>query len=228
MATQEVSIRTVRTSFEAGKLSLLLLFITSLMMYMLSQAARLFDALVWYAIFILFVFVYALSVSVIEGRRNFFHNLLSYDINNAWIPMMIWGVGLFVLFGFFYKTTGAAIVFPTFDVLIHQIFVASAETFIFVIFLPEAIGKSYLKLPGWFWGSGFFFATFHVFAYYTGDIYVLLYRMGIVMFMGLVFYLLYAYGLKNKNLGGTAAVICLHWNWNVWAISTAGVMAFVI
>jgi hypothetical protein len=241
MATRTVrepSIRKVRQVLSEDKLSFLLIFITALMAYMLIMIRTTFEALVWYSIFILLLWVYISSVSQIEGRRNFLLSIHEYDLSKALPPIIIWGVFAFIIFGLFFKTVGTDITFPSMPVLIgtliHQIFIASAETIIFAVLLPEAIGSfgripfTKDKIPGWFWGAGVYFAAFHIPAYLliSFDLTTLGYRLFFAFCMGLVFYTLYKYGETNSQVGGITGAIALHWVWNMWAILTASVIIF--
>lgn len=236
MALKEVSVTHAVKVINVSRLSVFLLFIMGIMMYMLTQVTNLFQSLVFYSIFMLFVWQYSSTLSQLQNKRRFLLSVVDYDITEAFPAMFIWGFCIFLLFGFFYNTVGTSIAFPSIDVFINQLFVASSETFIFCIFLPEAVGEYYgripftkRKIPGWVWGAGIFFGTFHIFTYSKmASGMTLLMQVMIAIFMGLVFYALYKYRERNKNVGGAAASICLHWNWNVWAITTAQILMFVL
>jgi membrane protease YdiL (CAAX protease family) len=224
MAVRETSYRQARIVLSDSKLNFLLFFITALMAYMLTMVRTAYEGIVWYAVFISLLWVYISSVSQIEGRRNFLLSIHKYDMSKAIPPVIIWGVFGFIIFGILFRALGATVTLPSIPeimpIFIHQIFVASAETIIFAVLLPEAI-KSFLGIPGWVWGAGIYFSLYHIPAYLmtSPDLISL-------AFMGLVFYTLYKYGEVNHKVGGITAAISLHWVWNMWAILTASVIIF--
>lgn len=240
METEEknVSIRIVKKVLETRNLDLYLVIMMALEAYALVNIESVFDGIMWYISFILTAMVFSLVVSHLKQERRFFLKLLDYSIYNVPIPIAIWGIGAFFILFFMYLSMGATFVWANFDVMLHQLFVASAETMIFCIFLPEAypkywgripfkfkfkmgnkVIKGYQRIPGWFWAAGVWFGLFHFSVYFTGDWYQMIMRTMVATMFGLGWYKLYRYGETNKYLGGAPAVIASHWVWNFLAIS---------
>jgi len=243
METEKVSVRVVKRVLDTRNLDLYLVIMMALQAYALVNIQSVYDGIQWYISFILTAIVFSLVVSHLKDEKRFFLKLLDYSISNVPIPAVLWGAGVFFILLFAYMTTGASFTWGNLDIMIHQLFVASAETMIFCIFLPEAypkywgripfkfkfkvggkVIKGYQRIPGWFWAAGVWFALFHFSAYYTGDLYQMMARMLVATFFGLGWYKLYKFGEKNRFLGGAPAVIASHWSWNYIAIAVVAIV----
>jgi hypothetical protein len=198
--------------------------------YLLSVGDAILSAFVFYFMVMIGLYTHTLALSYLQNKKSFLMDLMDYDLDDIWSPLLIWGFGLWIIFFLFYRTIDAGITFATMDeILYNVILVVPSETFIFVVFLPEimpeyfgAIPFTKIRIPGWFWGAGFFFGTYHFWAY-QGNIWQIM----IAMIVGLGFYALYKYGKKNRNVGGIMSAMAVHFNLNFWALSTVSILTLL-
>lgn len=236
MAYREVSKQQVSIRLKVRNLDILLLYFLFAGFYLLSQGEKVLIPFVFYLVMVNLVYTHTIALLYIQNKRSFLLDLMDYDLNDIWSPLIIWGFGLLIIFAVFFKTVGSGFTIPSIDAVMFQIIlVVPSETFIFAVFLPQ-IMPSYLgrvplikykgepvRIPGWFWGAGFFFGTYHFWAYGAVISWAMLYKIFFAMMMGLVFYLLYQYGNKNKALGGIMATMCLHFIINFFALGTGSI-----
>jgi hypothetical protein len=245
MAYREVSKHEIKKRLNVRNLDIVLIYFIFAGFYLLAVVETVLSAFVFYLTLVVALYTHTIALMYLQNKRSFLLDLMDYDLNDIWTPMLIWGLGMFFIFGLFYKATGASISWASIDEAFYQIIlVVPSETLIFAVYLPEIMPATFgtipliklknkrtgkwesIKIPGWFWGAGFFFGTFHFWSFGAVVSWAMLFKMLIAMFMGLVFYGLYRYGKENKQIGGIMSAMALHFVINYWALSTANIYLF--
>lgn len=227
MATAEIRDVTkveIKRRLKLRNIDIVLVYILFAGFYFLKDADKILIPYVFYMTMMIGVYVHTVSKQHITGRKRFLLDLLDYDMNDIWSPLLIWGVGFWFILFFLFKALGSSIVYPEMDVIIFQFgLVIPSETFIFAVFLPEITGKI-LGIPGWVWGAGIFFGLFHFWAYGAQISVTIIWSIMVAGLMGICFYGLYKLGDRNKRIGGIMATMSVHFVLNFWIISTGTII----
>jgi hypothetical protein len=240
-AHADVTAREVRSRFKVRNLDIILLYFLFAGFLLLKMGFDIIIPFVFYGFMVIGIYTHAINLSYLQDKKSFLLDLADYDLNDIWYPLMIWGLLVFVMFGAIYWAVGVPIVFPDLDIIFFQmIIVAPSETIIFTVLLPEVLPEYFGRLPlvkwkgkrigipGWLWGAGLMFGSFHFWAYGGTLSFDTLIRTMIAGIFGIAFYALYKYGKKNKDVGGIMSTMSVHWNINIFALATANIIFFVL